>query len=612
MSNKQRFYLQEDLNLPKSFSPYTYNIFIKQFVDRYNYGYLKNFVFSTERINKVWAGELWPSHIELKRDSHIVTHLEREEVYFYTSNPYSEVGMLVIDLDATSTSSYADIEKAAQYIIDRYHPGAYYDQSTNGEGIHLYFFLNVTGYFQWRYGFFMPLPLRLPEMHTIRDYLNSPTYPDRPGKSYKALLKELIEVVDIYCKICGIKGTFPSYQGQQYEPGYAITHRGTLCKLPWPRSESEFMELVHSPILSFDDILSNSEAIEREIKRLRWEYDGIGEEPPIIITEPLIPTPTPKPVEPSESLPDEPDQPVTPTPNVQSKTSQTVYQQCNDTNAFTKTRKSIMYLARELGRIPEYDQWNEFYEYHGLATPPETPERRKRFENCVKYIAQTFDPTRGQRSDYEIGEFMDDLKQRITPQELKDISPKGRRIRYEDLDMVMGYHWICISGQHINSPYLFSVRKESLLKWFEKQHSQGLCRFGLHPNKLSPIRDLLQHIEYLTLIDPDYGKNRKCMRWGVGRECPRYQQYLESGKAFIESRLREIIEDTRQLTEQIERIMLTIECMQKDLDAAADPRSEESIQADINQLKNRVLVSLEDTLSHNKTLIKYPGQLLYE
>ena len=62
----------------------------------------------------------------------------------------------------------------------------------------------------------------------------------------------------------------------------------------------------------------------------------------------------------------------------------------NSDNAFIRVLYSVMYLSQQLGRIPEYREWNEFYENKGLNRGQEDKDRSERFDNIVKYKGVDF------------------------------------------------------------------------------------------------------------------------------------------------------------------------------------------------------------------------------
>ena len=79
---KREFIHRQDLYVPKSFSPQTYNRFIRQFVDIYNYGWVdengrKRFRLNTAKINERWASMDRDGlySMQLQQNRHIIPHL---------------------------------------------------------------------------------------------------------------------------------------------------------------------------------------------------------------------------------------------------------------------------------------------------------------------------------------------------------------------------------------------------------------------------------------------------------------------------------------------------------------------------------------------------------
>ena len=135
---------KDNLYLPKSFSKFTSNRFFKQFIDERNFGINKRFRFTKNYINKcLQIRSYHKDKINLKMEKHIEAHLFNNETYFYTSNPFSDFGMLAIDLDTTETSTKEDMIEAAEYIVNNFHQGAYYETSTSGKGIHIYILISL-------------------------------------------------------------------------------------------------------------------------------------------------------------------------------------------------------------------------------------------------------------------------------------------------------------------------------------------------------------------------------------------------------------------------------------------------------------------------------------
>ena len=138
---------------------------------------------------------------------------------------------------------------------------------------------------------------------------------------------------------------------------------------------------------------------------------------------------------------------------------------------------------------------------------------------------------------YELGEFLTDLKERVSTQELQSMGAAACRITYEDLDIAMGLHWKSIGAQNYDDKKLFTVPGSRMIEWFQNLKAQGLSKRSCNSQKVRVLRRALCSIGYITEVDPRWSPAR-AKRWGIGANCPRYQQYVKSGKATLETKLR--------------------------------------------------------------------------
>jgi hypothetical protein len=513
---------RQNLYEPKSFTPHTYSRFIKQFVDVYNYGHLiknadgeqiKSFRFSGEDINDYWHKWGWrASATHLKLHEHIEPHLEGSETYFYTCNPYSYIAMFTIDLDAPKDkpSKPEDMEKAAQYITDNFHPGAYYETSTLGKGIHIYIFVDVSDYGKV---LTTDYPLTRFNMHLVNHFINNLEHPDRKGWPYHKLLDRLIGLKGWSCKVDRIKGTYSSHQGHMDHRNYRFEEgcRGTLCKLPRPQTRDDFMKLVHTPIQSLTGFCNNSKTIE---KLLVDDY-GVELYADTKVKEPFKKTSSPPPSTSSKS---------TSAPPVSLEPTEA--ERFHDNDARVRTVATIQHLARKQGYIPDYDEWHKFYVGYKCNGGPENPKRRKRFKDCAEYVRQTFNPMTGGSLCYQVGEFIEDIKQRITVEQLQVIRNGDKeKISHAHMDVGMGYIWKCLRNEW-DEGLEFTIPTKGMPGWFQKLKEQ--TGFGCNCNQQRQVFDALEKIGYIRCFDP-YSRKGKSCRWEIYPNCPRYQDYCDMG-----------------------------------------------------------------------------------
>jgi len=546
--NKRKHTTLNNLYIPKKFSPHTYNRFIKQFIDVYNYGYLnkdniKSFKYSTDCLNASWASHNPRSinYIKLKLHSHIIPHLNNQATYFYTLNPRSSIAMFTIDIDPYPTSSYNDCLNAARYIIQHFHPGAYYEPSTSNKGVHIYIFINWDAYVG-------PSGNRLTG-DNINFLMNG------SSDAYSILLSHLISSLSFNCKVDKIKGTYPTYKYSKKYNCYMIANRGSLCKLPRPVSSDQFFNLVHSPILPLSGIYDNIVSIKQVIGS-SGQWDKCCSDSSV--TGPVDPSPISSTSSASNilsttfsrSLDNEPKTKVKKDNGKNIKNNKCILKiQSND--APQRTLYSVLLLSQKLGRLPTYDEWNSYYEMNNWNTGTETQRRQQRFEETVQYVSRTFDPTITSKL-YTVGEFLEDIQKRITVEELKSVCQElnmRERISYQHLDVGMGYHWLCMLSNQKKGKEL-TVPQKGMVIMFRVLKQMGLVSRSCNYNQVKAIQRSLLSIGYITLLNPYYNweadkRYSKARQWGIGENCPKYGDFI----SFVGSDVvQKVIKQSKQMT----------------------------------------------------------------
>lgn len=501
----------ENLYRPTRLTLRIFNRFISQFIDKYNWGCInddeeKSFRYSQDWINMV----RYKSYIKLRekprtgkyRDICLQHHLQaRQEpdgFVFYTSNSYSDLCLLCGDIDPIPGYGHEECLEALYYIRDRLFPGIYWEPSTTGRGIHFYIIIDFST--------FVP--------HCGNSYnLFHRSSCNNIIKKYSQLLSALVDSM-FFCRFEKFCGTYPVYS---YPPSsHIFLERGDLAKLPCPQSDVDISTLSSSPILSYSDLGRN------------WNY----------MQELLHDT-------------DCPDNPTNPNPNNPVKTTKNVssilypynilgrdfenmtkndeYMR-DDNSAFIRVRHSIQKLARELGRMPLYDEWNEYYEKNRCNTGEEDEQRKKRFEVVSKYVEKQFDPSKI-GGMYHYGDFMDDLLNDIKQEEINRIVEDHTNYRYklthQDLDIGLGAHWIAVRS-HMQYGKQLSVPRDTIPALFKSLKERGIIRRSCDLGKARAIRTVLEHMGYIKLIDPYYSWKKGdhiSQRWAMDVNFPKYDDY---------------------------------------------------------------------------------------
>ncbi len=151
---------------------------------------------------------------------------------YYTCRSSADIIMPCIDVDAGEWLERVDADIIAKDIVDRFHPGAYYEPSSNKLGRHIYFYLNVN---------------MVPRVR-VNELLSK--YSEALGYYYN-------NIEDYFSHVDGVKATITTLkQNGKF---------GTLCKMPCPLNDERFNELKGMPVFTIHNIESNLELLKSEI-----------------------------------------------------------------------------------------------------------------------------------------------------------------------------------------------------------------------------------------------------------------------------------------------------------------------------------------------------------
>ncbi len=525
-SKKRKPWLTKDnLYIPKKFSQRSFSRWFYQFADRYNWGGQKDnytlspkgFRWKTETILNAWKNKSHTTLNYLKmKEKNIDTHLysassNHSHLYlFYTTSPFSDIALLCIDIDCKEGFSHSNCKEAAQYILSNFHPSCYYEPSTNGEGVHFYFFVDFSTFDKCGY--------------YDRANCNSII------RKYSDMLKRLInDKFDV--NFDEIKGTY--LVDKQY------SNRGKLCKAPQPKNKEDLYTLTHSPIFTCSDMGSNFDSFQRLMgiyptdKAASTNTDDRDNNSlsylstlssPLTIGETCLSE--------YDSLDDIDETGNDSEVDITRVKSNKCEEMMKSSNAGERCHGSIMDLAQKLGRLPTIEQWHTYYIKRNLHTGTAilTEIREDRFNKYLKIVSKTFDPSVIARF-HTPGEYIDDLKARITSEQM-DLcceranycsDDKFRKITYEDLDMGAGYVFICCMSNHKIGQEL-TVPTKGWIEYHRHQKEQGKIQRLCNKGKIRAVKLALIDASYIVCLDEtsDFGR---AMRYGLGVNHPKYAEY---------------------------------------------------------------------------------------
>jgi len=496
----------ENLYRPKRLTLRTFNLFVSQFIDRYNWGYINGHNEKSFRYSQEWISLTpYKSYIKLTekprtgkyRDICLQDHLnarrEPEDFVFYTSNPYSDLCLLCGDIDPIPSYDYDDCLEALYYIRDRLFPGIYWEPSTTGRGIHFYIIIDFSTF--------------VPHCGNSYDIFHRSNC-NRIIEQYSKLLSALIDSM-FYCKFDKFCGTYPVYSYPL--SSHIFLFRGDLGKLPCPQSDVDISLLSSSPILSYSDLGDKWEFMQELLHDTDCHN---SQDEPTESTSAASPS-----LYPYNILGGDFD----------NMTKNDKYMR-DDNSAFTRVRHSIQKLARELGRMPLYGEWNKYYEANECNTGEEDEHRYNRFEIISKYVEKEFDPSEI-GAIYHYGDFLNNLLDDITKEKINRIVDNNTNYRYkvthQDLDIGLGAHWIAVRT-HTKYGKQLSVPRNAIPGLFNSLKEKGIIKRSCDLGKARAIRTVLEHMKYIKMVDPYFSWKKGdhiSQRWGMDINFPKHNDY---------------------------------------------------------------------------------------
>lgn len=485
----------------KKFSPMNYARFIYQFIDRRVYGVWSDhletpvFVHKKECLQKALDYRTY-GYLDKISKCHIQKHLDNINTYYYTSNRGSDVTMFMVDIDAKDGET--DAMGVGQWLVDNYFPNAYFERSTGGIGCHLYIFLNIKSI----------------DIHLKRDNINQLI------ESFGGAVKHLVEQEGFESHVCSVRGTYHIKDREEQ-----ITSCGLLAKLPRPQSRDEFKRLIEAPVFDFSDF--KQAVLDAENK----QGDAHGDEWWEATEVPAVVPTGVKYNRLSTRFGDD------------DKLNQEI-DLVDASDAFIRCRESCMALARHLGRIPTYEEWNTHYTNLGMNTGGDINNRRyKRFKSVSKYVQRTFDPLISKGYSFEVGMYIEILKLHIDSkliQHVCEIAKYDRRLLFDDLDIALGYH--AIQAFKVKKGKLaLTAPVDGMIGFFKALKTGGQFNRSCNYNKAIAARYALQERGFITLLDENYTRsvlsNKQdgvAMKWGLGVNCPEYETWCQVAKDSIE------------------------------------------------------------------------------
>lgn len=464
---------KKNIYIPKQFTLRTFNRFISQFIDRYCWGVNKSYRYRLDWIN---SDELpYKSYIKLRekphhnpkyRDTSLQDHLEArnnpEWFIHANANPFSDVVMLCGDIDG---EEYMDCLGAMLYIQQNYFPGCYFEPSSSNTGIHFYIFID-----------FSTFPSSLDKFDVF--------HRDRCNHIIINLSTLFSQLINSMYSSCSFDKFFGEYAIYDYSNSMTLIERKNMAKLPCP-TINNFNSLTSSPFLSYSQIDKICEHISTLLLSHPTQSEGVRVRSV-----------------PSLSLNRYNYMGIT-----------TAYLPKNGDygkllNPLDRCRISVQNLARTLGRMPNYDEWNKYYISIEWNTGEATQRRIDRFMRVVEYVDKTFDPTLSNSEYHTAGMFNLMLKEQIGEEYLERYNKTHKKkLQWIDLDMGLGYCYVRLVGSADKKEEEgdeLTVPKYGIIDYFREKKEKKEIRRSCERSKAGYIFDVLLDQGYISCVDDSY------------------------------------------------------------------------------------------------------------
>lgn len=522
---KRRRVTVDNLYRPKTHTLYTYNRFMKQFIDRYTWGLdNKRHYWSTDYINGCLTSPRKADWGKCRSKlEHQAQHLEGKRTLYYTNQPWSNLALFCCDVDVIKDETgnmltIADDIAEVKVFLQSLFPDCYYEPSSSGHGMHYYLLVDFTLARDGR------------KVSEFAQIANQYMYLD--SCSLAKLLRLYINK-NYHANFDSIKASYSSYEYSEQSSIYKLSNMGVLCKQPRVRADNAHI-LYNMPILSFSDLLKTMETL---LKKCSYPEELIGSSEIVTLKD----ADSGKPCITSSS-----------SYSITGMSTATAVLD-EDTppdiaDAFERSRHICFQFFRDYyrqnRRQPTFEEYRLHYRNHPASTGVETSKAVARLNDVYEYTRRSFLADKVAESIYRVGEYISQLKQSIAEPQIEQVLNESTsykyRVTYEDLDVGLGYFYrnlITKIQQKTSTGKELTVPANDMVTWFRKLKQQGQITRSCNRTKATAIRVILQHIGWLECIDTSYStKHHISQRWVFTSRFPKYTEFVKQiGEGNIEA-----------------------------------------------------------------------------
>ncbi|MHC4291125.1 MAG: hypothetical protein ACYSTR_02795 [Planctomycetota bacterium] len=500
----------------------------------------------------------------------ILKHIKGVEKQYYCNSQFGRVFWMGLDID-NDTDNYKVLFPWFEFLRSHF-PGVWMDSGSSGNSLHTIIRTNMAPLLNY----FMSLnqsKLSYPAVankvvyaiaHIIKLYGHLILTPD-----HKLIMDKKGKIVPAYdVELCSIKGSYSDWDYYISKTGEVrlidINRCGTLFKFPNIFTDADYTKFKNAPIYSIVDIinfsiyLSSSLSLSQtlspeqvtklskdgELLEAVLSANGVSlpsfPVPESVLVEPVavMPVTTPVPasnIREEEKEEEEKNKSIGPYFGLESVNSDDI----SGYDPFKRCRITVQMLYRILGRKPDYDEWNTYYEANGWNTGDDVEGRRKaRFESVIPYVEAGFDYSKiGSGRYHKPGDNMVDAKAMISEQELKQWNTGyDKNIDYNDIDMMIGYTRSCLNDDTGRANYdkerwAGTIPVRGLKNFWQRRKDQGQIKRSYSHGKATSLMALMLSKGWLIKTANHHAGDSKCIGIACKYEMtdlhPYYQEWQE-------------------------------------------------------------------------------------
>ena len=454
----------------------------------------------------------------------ILKHIKGIQKQYYCNSQFGKVFWMGLDID-NDTDNHMVLFPWFQFLRSHF-PGVWMDSGSSGNSLHTIIRTDMAPLLHY-YKSLNQGQLSYPAVankvvyaisHIIKLYGHLILTP-----YHKLITNKQGKIVPAYdVELCSIKGSYSDwdyYISKTDEVRLIDINRcGTLFKFPNIFTDADYSKFKNAPVYSIVDIINfciylssslslsqtlspeQATKLSKDVELLEAVLSANGVSVPSIsvpvLVEPVAVMPVTTSVPTSYIREKEKkkgkNKSIRPYLGLESVSNDNI----SGYDPFKRCRITVQMLYRILGRKPDYDEWNTYYEANGWNTDDDVEGRRKtRFESVVPYVEAGYDYSKvGGGKYHKPGDNIVEAKAMMSEQDLKEWNIKfPKNIDHSDIDMMIGYTRSCLNDDTGRADY-------DKKRWADTIPLRGLKNFWKRRKDEGQIKRSYSHGKATSLM----------------------------------------------------------------------------------------------------------------